>query len=190
MKIARLLTAAAALVALTSAPALAADVQAPAGGPAAHRSELQAQAKASHLSPQQARSLQTRVDRVVAQTGGTQVAINQVRLNGGDILIPLPGEAQARELGAAPRAGFPHGCKFKQFCLYQKMNYTGMVARMSSCTLHDTSLFIFESYVNNQTRGTRARFYDDNLHLLSHTNPAPAEGTTSLGVRTFYVRPC
>lgn len=58
--------------------------------------QLRAQVEANDLTPAQARSLQARVDRVVARTDGTQVAINQVVWDGGDTLIPLPGEERAR----------------------------------------------------------------------------------------------
>jgi hypothetical protein len=47
------------------------------------------------------------------------------------------------------------------------------------------------AYVNNQTRGTRARFYDGDLNFLSWTKPAPDKGTSvSVGAVTWYVRPC
>ncbi|MGH3314710.1 MAG: hypothetical protein ACRDO0_01070 [Nocardioidaceae bacterium] len=100
MKIACLLTAVAALVALTAAPAAAErEWQPPADSFTGQKAELRAQAVANDLSPEQARSLLARVDRVVARTRGTQVAINQVIWDGGDTLIPLPGGERARELG-------------------------------------------------------------------------------------------
>jgi hypothetical protein len=86
MRLSRLFTATAALVALTAAPAMAHD-----GRPAATDARLRAQIEANELSPRQARSLQARVDRVIDRTGGTQVAINQVVWDGGDTLVPLPG---------------------------------------------------------------------------------------------------
>jgi hypothetical protein len=193
MRIARLLTATkgvgiigghvaalAALVALTAVPATADDVQAPADSSAAQRSVFQAQAEANNLSPEQARSLQAQVDQVVDRTGGTQVAINQVRWDGGDTLIPLPGEARVR-----------FTCDQGMFCTFANPNYTGWVDRMSSCVLH-ISHYEFRSYINRQTRGTRARFYDIDLNLLSYTKPAPDRGTTSLGGwdETWYIRPC
>ncbi len=185
MKIAPLMTATVALAALTSTPALANDPQAPADGSAPQRAELHAQAEANHLPPAQARSLQAQVDEVVARSGGTQVAINQVRWDGGDTLIPLPGEARARELGVAASAACPHGCNYTQFCTYTHTNYTGMLDRMSSCTWHvphRNGGVWFQSYVNNQTRGTRARLYDYSRNLLSYTKPAPDKGATALVV--------
>lgn len=204
MRIARLLTATksvgiigghvaalAALVALTAVPATADDVQAPADSSAAQRFVFQAQAQANNLSPGQARSLQAQVDEVVARTGGTQVAINQVRWDGGDTLIPLPGEARARELGVAPSAEGPHGCKYTQFCTYANRNYTGRIHRMSSCTWH-IAHFSPASYVNNQTRGTRGRFYDNARGLLGRAKPAPDKDVTTVRVLlgTAYIRPC
>jgi hypothetical protein len=164
MRIARLLSAAVVLttlVALTAAPAMAAgDLQAPASGSAAQRSDLRA-----------------------------LVEVNQVRWGAGDTFVPLPGEAQPHALGVAPSAAFPHGCNYTQFCTYVNKNYTGMTDRMSSCTWHETH-GLFVSYVNNQTPGTRARLYGRYLNLLSYTKPAPAKGTTSLGYPTFFIRPC
>ena len=82
-----------------------------------------------------------------------------------------------------------HGCKYLQFCTYLGKNFTGMLDRMQSCVLHKTH-GLFRSYVNNQTRGTRARFYLATMERLSRTKPAPAQGTTSLGLSTYYIRPC
>jgi hypothetical protein len=141
MRIARLLTVTVALVALTSAPAMADDLQAPAD---AQRSELQAEAEANNLS-------------------------------------------RERELDVAPSAAGPHGCNYYQFCTYAYKDYKVMFDRMSSCTWHFTPDY-FQSYVNNQARGTRARFYGFFHEFLSYSKPAPDKGTTSLN--TFYVRPC
>jgi hypothetical protein len=82
-----------------------------------------------------------------------------------------------------------HGCAYYQFCTYSGDHYNGTIHRMSSCVLHHETMF-FQSYVNNQTRGTRARFYNYRLDLLSYTKPAPDKGTTSLGAYTFYILPC
>lgn len=82
-----------------------------------------------------------------------------------------------------------HGCKLGQFCTYAHDNYTTIVDRMSSCTWHYTP-DPFRTYVNNQTSGTRARFYNHDRHFLSYTRPAFAQGSTSLGGATWYIRPC
>jgi hypothetical protein len=88
--------------------------------------QLRAQVEANDLTPAQARSLQARVDRVVARTDGTQVAINQVVWDGGDTLIPLPGEERARELGVAAR-GTVNGCYRQLITRTQPVFYKGTV---------------------------------------------------------------
>ena len=191
MKIACVLTAAAALVALTAAPAAAdRDWQPPADGVTGQQAELRAQAEANDLSLEQARSLQARVDHVIARTGGTQVAINQVVWDGGDTLVPLPGEKRARELGVTTR-GTVHGCEYYQFCTYGTRLFGGMVDRMSSCTWHISHGF-FRSYVNNQTPGTRAAFYRYHREFITRTEPALYGGTVPdwIGHATHYIRPC
>lgn len=187
------ITATAAFVALAAAPAMAHDAQ-----PAATDAQLRTQIEANDLSPRQARSLEARVDRVIARTGGTRVAINQVVWDGGDTLVPLPGERRARELGTAARAhssrrlGRPDNCHYYQFCTYYNRNYTGIETRMESCTLHLDRGGIFGSYWNNQTPGTRARFYDSGYDQIATTQPAPFWNTVDpiLASATFYIRPC
>ena len=152
-------------------------------------STLRAQTEANHLSSQQARSLQAQVDQVIARTGGTQVAINRVVWDGGDTLVPLPGESVARELGATTLAGDVYGCHAYQFCTYATKTFTGVVDRMSSCTTHQ-SHGVFYSYVNNQTPGLRATFKDYYGFVLAQTMPAPYHGTTSYGDRTIWIVPC
>jgi hypothetical protein len=196
MRLSRLFTATAALVALTAAPAMAHD-----GRPAATDARLRAQIEANELSPRQARSLQARVDRVIDRTGGTQVAINQVVWDGGDTLVPLPGERRARELGTAAHASSdrsarglrrPEACRYYQFCTYYNRDYTGIESRMVSCVLHIDRAGIFGSYWNNQTRGTRARFYNSGYGLIATTHAAPYWNTVDpfLASATFYIRPC
>jgi hypothetical protein len=99
-------------------------------------------------------------------------------------------------LTSAPAmAGPVKGCNDYEFCIYDVDNPTpkDMVARMKSCTWHDVRGKNLQSYVNNQTRGTRARFYDHTRTiLLSHSKPAFSRGTIafSVGLNTAYVRPC
>jgi len=63
---------------------------------------------------------------------------------------------------AASRSSYcracPRGCNRYQFCTYTSRNYTGMLGRMSGCTLHVSHAkpTWFYSYVNNQTRDTHA----------------------------------
>jgi hypothetical protein len=108
-------------------------------------------------------------------------------LTGGAAIAPASASPGGQNGAAAPRAVY--GCNPGEFCTYANDNYTVMVNRMSSCTWHRTRGY-FGSYVNNQTRGTRARFYDSAREFLSKTKPAPDRGTTPFGEETFYFRPC
>jgi hypothetical protein len=101
--------------------------------------------------------------------------LNHDRWDGGDTVTALAG---------------PHGCNYTHFCLYRNANYTEKVFDRVNCGRYDTRQIYFTSYVNNQTRGTRAQFLDYLGNRLSYTKPAPDKGTTSLGLRTAYVVPC
>lgn len=151
---------------------------------------LRTQVEEAGLTPAQARSLQDRVDRVLARTGGTQIAINQVTWDGGDTLIPLPGEKRARELDAKVRWTI-YGCEYYQFCTYGTRHFGGMVDRMSSCGWHVSHGF-FQSYVNNQTADTRAKFYRYYRQFITSTQPPAYAGTVPewIGHATHYIRPC
>jgi hypothetical protein len=154
----------------------------------ASQAELRAQATDEGLSARQSARLQTRVDRQVARTGGVQVAINQVNWPGGETLVPLPGERRAHELGTAAR-GTKHGCLYLRFCTYSDSDFTGLVEQYLQCFDYLIP-YVFGSYVNNQTDGTRAEFKDSDHHHLTFTKPAYGEGTTSFGVQTWFIKPC
>jgi hypothetical protein len=191
MRLSRLFTATAALIALAAAPAMAHDAR------PATDARLQAQIEANDLSTKQAQSLQARVERVIARTGGTQVAINQVVWEGGDTLVPLPGERRARELGrdGTPLERSPRaiaGCRYYEFCTYWGADFSGIQTRMRSCVLHDAR-GIKRSYVNNQTPGTRARFYNSGVEHIETSHPAqisvtPIDEMHSSAI--WYIRPC
>jgi len=165
--------------------------------PAATDAKLRAQIEANDLSPRQARYLQTRVDRVIARTDGTQVAINQVVWDGGDTLVPLPGERRARELGTAPRLRQrrPRALGQLQVLPVPHLPHPGLARhRESHADLRAAQRprGHLRVYRNNQTPGTRARFYDSGVDLIAATHPAPFRNTVDpfLASATFYIRPC
>jgi hypothetical protein len=99
---------------------------------------------------------------------------------------------------AAPAAGpgttaarAAASCPYLHFCVYSGKNFGGTMHPMKSCTWHRTH-FLPASWVNNQTMGTRARFYDNRLNLLYTTPGAYSLDADSwtLGLYTFYFRPC
>lgn len=161
--------------------------------------KFEAQADAAGLSKSEVSQLQHRVDAEIKRTDGHRVALNQVAWPGGDTLLPLPGERYAHELTATTTAAVsPHAtsqpCYYLDFCLYQNRDFSGAIYRYKVCGTYELKDGgfgeHFTAYENNQTRGTRARFLDNNRKLVSYTYPAFHRGTTSLWGRTYYIRPC
>jgi hypothetical protein len=108
-------------------------------------------------------------------------------------VVASPAEARSTpETGtgtAAARAAA--SCPYLHFCVFSGKNFRGTMHPMKSCTWHRTH-FLPASWVNNQTSGTRARFYDNRLNLLYTTPGAYSLDADSwtLGLYTFYFRPC
>jgi hypothetical protein len=108
-------------------------------------------------------------------------------------LVASPAEARtAPEPGAGTAAArAAASCPYLHFCVFSGKNFQGTMHPMKSCTWHRTH-FLPASWVNNQTAGTRARFYDNRLNLL-HTTPGAYSldaDSWTLGLYTFYFRPC
>lgn len=119
-----------------------------------------AQAKSLGLTTTQADQLQARVEREVRQTGGTQVAVNEVRYNGGATVLTLPGQTRALPLTTNRSArGTLHRCPPGYFCTYTESDYQGNMHELLRCNTYYATPYIWESYMNNQTAGVRARFY-------------------------------
>ncbi|MGA8114716.1 MAG: hypothetical protein WCA46_13705 [Actinocatenispora sp.] len=121
-----------------------------------------AQAREAGYSPAQSAALQHKVDRYVALMHGRQVAINKVEFPGGDVLLPLPGEKRARELGAVTPAASYHGCAYAHMCLFPDRSYAGTKIDMVYCyemDIPDGWRSRHGSWSNNQTAGTQGIFY-------------------------------
>jgi len=111
------------------------------------------------------------------KVGGRQISANEVLSSDGrvKVVVPVPGEERARALsGSASRAI----CGYKYLCLFDGPNYTGLMRELYACSLvnlgnygqHDR----LDSYYNNQTNGTVARFYNWEGHwALKFTSTAP-----------------
>jgi hypothetical protein len=109
-------------------------------------------------------------------------------------LAASPAEAGTAAPAAGPgttAARAAASCPYLHFCVYSGKNFRGTMHPMKSCTWHRTH-FLPASWVNNQTTGTRARFYDNRLNLLYTTPGAYSLDSDSwtLGLYTFYFRPC
>ncbi|WP_328958694.1 peptidase inhibitor family I36 protein [Kitasatospora purpeofusca] len=164
--------AVAAALAVCVAPAASA---APAAtDPGAARAGFSAQARSLGLDSSQAESLQARVDGYLAKTpGASQVAANKINLSGGgELLLTLPGEERARDLGAAGNSpALSAGCPYTYVCAYSGENFTGEELRLFTCNYPVSIGWSGTgSWINNQRSTLYARFYDRD-HNVGWTSP-------------------
>ncbi|TXS05015.1 hypothetical protein EAO73_14510 [Streptomyces sp. col6] len=175
---AALMAAAAALIA---GPALSAHAMTPAapGG----QQTYAGQARAVGLTGQQAGELQRQVDAVLAQQpGARQTSANTLAIPGGTLTLPAPGQAETRDL-ASPRTAL--ACANGHLCI---TDGRGVNYDFYRCGYYDFNGVGDGTFNNNQTSGTRARFYNsDGSERWSHV----AKGTgTASWTPVFHIRPC
>ncbi|RSS52925.1 hypothetical protein [Streptomyces sp. WAC06614] len=163
-------TAAAALVAgLTLTGSASASAESP--QPSAHAAE----ARTAGLTAAEAGALQAEVDAVLARQPGTrQISANRLSMPGGTVTLPAPGA-----LGA------PLACANGHLCITdgQGRNYD-----YYHCGYYDFWGVGDGTFNNNQTWGTRARFYNEN-GSERWSNVAKDTGTASW-TPVFHIRPC
>ncbi|MEV0217887.1 hypothetical protein [Streptomyces sp. NPDC050704] len=113
--------------------------------------DFRAQALASGLSASQATELQQRVDKVLAgQPGGRQVSATEVKYDGLDVTV-LPDGAKNSTRAAALNCSYGYLC----------MNVRGTIFNYYKCQTWTVSNWWGDGdFVNNQTPGTVARFYN------------------------------
>jgi hypothetical protein len=145
------------------------------------------QATSAGLAPDQARTLQARVDGYLVRFGGTQVSANKIQyVDGATLLLSLPGERQAREMTATAAAG----CEGRHMCAWQHTDYSGDKIDLFFCNdVHPVPWVGQGIWFNNQDRGTTARFLDNNHNEIANTGPAPSQGLMNW-TPTFYIDPC
>lgn len=150
---------------------------------------FEAQARDAGLSGAQAEVLQAQVEAEAQRSGGTQTAANEIRLpDGSELLLPLPGEAYARDLDAPVRVRdqqAPSSCGSYTFCAYSGTNFTGTVKRQLLCSEPISIVWNGPgSWSTDQSSGTRARM-DNGSGRLIHTTPgAPRKTATATGHRS------
>lgn len=131
---------------------------------------------------------EARVDGYLAKMPGTQVSANKIVLEGGgELLLTLPGERNARDLTASD-AGFgaAASCPYTYVCAYPGENFTG-----DQLCLYTFNSYTFiswtgtGSWINNQRSTLYVRFYDSNGNLgwtspggYSEDRHAPGAGWT------------
>ncbi|MFI8914825.1 peptidase inhibitor family I36 protein [Streptomyces sp. NPDC053513] len=143
-----------AVLALVAAPSAA--------GAATGGGEFAAQARAAGLTGAQAKSLQERVDGYLAKVHGTQIGANKIAVPGGELLLALPGEEHARDLGSKDAGvGVLAGCPYTYVCAYSGENFGGDELRLFTCN-YPVRIYwnTTGSWINNQRSTLYARFYD------------------------------
>lgn len=180
--------------------AAAAAVATPQVANAASAASFAAQARDVGLTAQEAELLQQRVDQVVAETGGTQVAVNEVVSADGttETTLTLPGERAVRDLTDADSSSAAAGqwaCDYGALCFYTGTWGWGDRKQFVTCKMHQLGEWAYGgSWLNNQTPGTRARFFDAHYHMVFETPGArssePEFRETAYFDSTFIVSPC
>lgn len=153
-----------------------------------------AQADSLGITHAQAQRLQGKVDREVRRTHGAQVELNEVHWDGGNTVFVLPGETRARHLDAftdaTSRGSTHYRCPYLNFCYYTKHGYHGTMHELLHCRYYGTPYPIM-SYVNNQTTGKRARFYDSDGDFWAWSKAAYwARPYFYDGGKVWSIKPC
>ncbi|WP_225828429.1 hypothetical protein [Streptomyces naphthomycinicus] len=124
------------------------------------------QVRAANLSSEQATALQSEVDRHLRKLSGKQVSPNEIKFEGGRMLVAVPGEKYPRNFatgqGAQPLYDqcYDGPLYAGWFCEYDDEYYQGSKVEWYTCETHTDPFSGKGSWINNQTRGTRARMYD------------------------------
>lgn len=91
---------------------------------------------------------------------------------------------------AASTSSWPYGCPHLYFCAYSGNYYTGTKIEMYYCEFYGMPFSGTGSWVNNQTSGTVARFYNQYYSQIQKTPPAPSSGLGQDWTPVYYVKPC
>jgi hypothetical protein len=139
--------------------------------------DFRAEALASGLSESQATKLQQRVDTVLAgQPGGKQVSADEVKYDGLDVTVHTN---DAKATAAAL------DCDYGYLC----MNVRGTVFKFYKCQKWNVSNWYGDGpFVNNQTPGTVARFYNQD-GSVRWTSTAYQSGAATWDP-IYSLRPC
>lgn len=113
-----------------------------------------AQARAAGLTERQASRLQNSIDAHLKtmRVPARQSSFNEIRANNGAVIeFPAPGVRDS-------------SCRYGRLCLWAGDNYDHAKLVFKQCAYRDLSNYGFNdrltSYKNNQTRGTRSKFYN------------------------------
>ncbi|MEW1698381.1 hypothetical protein ACIQCR_19575 [Streptomyces sp. NPDC093249] len=168
-----------AVAALIAGPVLSAQASTTVPTGSAHAG----QTRAAGLTDRQAAELRDRVDAVLAQDPrARQISANTLTTEGGTVTVAVPGRSETRDL-AAPAAA--PSCADGHLCVQDGRGYIYDYYR---CGYYDFDGIGDGTFNNNQTPGTRARFYNqDGSERWS--NVAKSTGTASWSP-VYHIRPC
>lgn len=122
--------------------------------------------------------VQTQINQVIAEHGGTQTAWNQVSWDEGAIVLTVVAEAgpgiQAQAIGP---------CATGKYCVYSGAGYTGSNLTYSTCTTGNSvsALPQVRSIANSRSTGT-VRAYNGTTVVATvnaNTGKTPITGTTT-----------
>lgn len=170
-----------------------------------------AQARHAGLTSAQAATLQRRVNGYLAKYRGRhiaawQIAANEIRFKGGDLLLTLPGQKHVRYLIPQSKAGAPvhvnsgspiYNCPYYELCAFQASGYLGDMITAYQC---DVEVYIpwigpldggpWGSWVNNQTLGTVGIFLYGSGAEQGETGPATSTHFYQDWSTVAYMDPC
>jgi hypothetical protein len=158
--------------------------------------QFAAQARAAHLTDVQTAALRGEVNRILRKTGGKQVALNEIDLNGrGKVMVAIPGEAHPRDFASGAGALYTDPCLegpvySGYFCAYSQEVYQGSEIQMYYCGSYSMPWGGYGSWVNDQTAGTRARFYGSSGNLLYTTPGSFSSDQSYYWTPVWTIRPC
>jgi hypothetical protein len=182
-----------------------------AGRPAVSQS-FAAQARHAGLTSTQAATLQKRVNGYLAKyrerhIGAWQIAANEIRFKGGDLLLTLPGQKHVRNLISPSKTGAPvrvnsgspiYNCPYFELCAFHLAGYTGDMITAYRCGVDvfipwpgpAAGNFPWGSWVNNQTLGTVGLFLYGSGAVQGSTGPATSTHYYQDWTYVAYMDPC
>lgn len=138
--------------------------------------DFSAQAHRAGLSDAQVTGLQAEVDRYLGQLGGTQIALNKIRVaKGAELTVTVPGEKYVRNLsGSATSAATAasSSCDYGHFCVYSDIEYSGTEFDWFYCDTYWVPWTTVGSFHDNQYTKTVSTFL---LSTTQYTVWAPLD---------------
>ncbi len=171
------------LCALTAAmPASAAT----AGGAGAFGSR----ALTAGVAQSQITQVQSEVKSFLSHNSGTQVALNKVDFDGGNIEFDVAG-VNAQQESAAGIVPLDTSCSYYYFCGWSGDNFTGNKISIEKCGVyHAIGWGAGGSWKNNESTGTQAGMYNSSYDLIYLTPPAYSQDATGNWTPVYYLRAC